>query len=120
MGEEAIERTAAGMGGKSVGPLVLEAVAAYHSRPEWKYRRAAIASLARLAEGARDYFKSHLTNTIDLLAVAVNDACFRVQYEVSQTLSQFYKYFLQYLLTLGDSNGGSPGCTLPRENWFSR
>ena len=43
VGEEAIERAAAGMGGRIVAPLVLAHVQKYIVNPDWKHRRAAVA-----------------------------------------------------------------------------
>ena len=54
VGEEAIERVAAGMGGRMIAPLVFPAVEAFAKSSEWRHRRAAIAALGRLAEGAAD------------------------------------------------------------------
>ena len=51
VGEEAIERVAAGMGGRLVIPPVLSAIQQFIPVADWKKRRAAVAALCRLAEG---------------------------------------------------------------------
>lgn len=52
VGEEALERATAGMGGRVMAPPVSSAVTTLLSSPDPVHRRAAIAGLTRLAEGA--------------------------------------------------------------------
>jgi len=79
---------AAGIGGKSIGPLILDAVTNFYARSEWNYRRAAIAAMSRLAEGSSQYFKSYLPATFDILNKAVFDPSFIVQYEAIQMIGR--------------------------------
>ena len=60
VGEEALERAAAGMGGRVVAPPLLALVQQFMGRPDWQHRRAAVAGLARLAEGATAQCKALL------------------------------------------------------------
>lgn len=93
VGEEAIERAAAGMGARVVAPPVLSIVQQYFIRPEWQYRRAAIAGLSRLAEGAVQQFKQYVPQAIPLLLAAVNDPSPRVKFEAIQTIGRFASLF---------------------------
>ena len=89
VGEEALERLAAGLGGRTVGPLVISLVEQYASSPDAAYRRAAVATLCRLAEGASKIFqKSYLTTTFDFLQSSLQDASPRVQYQSLQAVGQ--------------------------------
>ena len=89
VGEEAIERAAAGMGGRVVTQPVITIVQQYAMRPEWQYRRAAVAGLSRLAEGATDYFKQYLAQAVPLIRQALNDSSPRVKFEAIQTIGRF-------------------------------
>lgn len=82
VGEEAIERLTTGLGGKIMIPLVAELVQQYAQSQDSKHRRASVAALVRLAEGATSSFKSSLENSINLLSVLANDSSLRVQYEI--------------------------------------
>ena len=98
-GEEAIERAAAGMGGRVVAQTVLTIVKEYAVRTEWQYRRAAIAGLSRLAEGATDHFKQFLGQAVPLLAMALTDSSPRVKFEAIQTIGRFASL---YPASIGD------------------
>ena len=89
VGEEAIERAAAGMGGRVVTQPILTIVQQYSVRPEWQYRRAAIAGLSRLAEGATDHFKQYLSQAVPVILQALNDQSPRVKFEAIQTVGRF-------------------------------
>ena len=93
VGEEAIERAAAGMGGKVVAPPVLAAVTQYATHAQWKYRRAAIAAMARLAEGCTAFFKPHLNSAVEILSSALSDPSPRVQYEAVQFIGRLAPLF---------------------------
>ena len=89
VGEEAIERVASGVGGRSVGPHVISAVEQYASSEDPTYRRAAIAALSRLSEGSSKIFqKSYLTSTFDFLSSALQDQSQRVQFQALQSVGQ--------------------------------
>ena len=88
VGEEAIERAAAGLGGKSSAQPIMEAVNTYYARAEPESRRAAVAAMHRLAEGAPKFFKIHLPSAVEMLRLAVNDVSPRVQYEAIQMVGR--------------------------------
>lgn len=88
VGEEAIERAAAGMGGKFVAPHVMNAVSSHFVSPQAESRRAAIAAMHRLVEGSAKFFKPHLTNAVDVLSTAINDISPRVQFEAIQMIGR--------------------------------
>lgn len=87
-GEDAIERMAAGMGGRTLAEPVLGLVSQYFSQSNWKYRRAAVAGLTRLAEGATQVFQPHLETTLQFLCAAISDASHRVRYEAIQSIGR--------------------------------
>jgi hypothetical protein len=68
VGEEAIERVAAGLGGKALGPYVVALVQEYAASENSSHRRAAVAALSRLAEGSsKVILKSKKTFTKNIL-----------------------------------------------------
>jgi importin-5 len=90
VGEEAIERAACGMGGKTVAPIVLNLVQTYSTNSDWLYRRAAVSSIARLAEGSPNAFKNHFDIAINFLVTSITtDPSIRVKYEAVQAVGQF-------------------------------
>ena len=92
VGEEAIERVAACMA-KNIAPLVFEAVTQFTGRSEWTHRRAAIAALARLAEGSSSFFKGYLQPAVQMVGAALSDPSQRVQYQAIQAIGQLAQLF---------------------------
>lgn len=88
VGEEAVERVAAGLGGKTVLPLVLPLVQTFATNNQWFYRRAAVCALSRLAEGCTKLFETHLPASCDFLLAALHDSSFRVMYEAEQAIGE--------------------------------
>lgn len=89
VGEEAIERMAAGMGGKNLAPLVFSQVQAYAANGQSApHRRAAVAAMSRLGEGAPKVFKGYLKSALDFLLPALSDSSPRVQYQAIQAIGQ--------------------------------
>ncbi len=83
-GDEAMERIATGLGGKSVTEVVLTRVQQFLQKPEWKYRRAAVAAVCRLAEGSTKFFTKYLSSVVSFLTTCLQDRSVRVQYEAIQ------------------------------------
>lgn len=94
VGEEAIERVAAGMGGRTFAPVVFSLVAQYMGDARWLHRRAAVAAMGRLAEGCAQMFvKSYMEPAIDLLAKALSDPSPIVLYEGVTAVGRFAALF---------------------------
>jgi hypothetical protein len=93
VGEEAIERITAGMGGKSIIPLVLPLAQSFAASPHWYSRRAAVAAITRLAEGAEKMFEVQLPICCDFLFASLHDSSVRVQYEAEQAVGQLALLF---------------------------
>ncbi|KAJ1437419.1 armadillo-type protein [Ochromonadaceae sp. CCMP2298] len=89
VGDEAVERMAAGLGGKSVSELVLAMVTQYSADPDYKKRRAAVAALCRLAEGSTKHFTRYLPQALAFLTQALQDSSPRVRFEGIQTIGRF-------------------------------
>jgi hypothetical protein len=89
VGDEAVERVAAGLGGKSVSDLVLALVQGYSPDGDYKKRRAAVAALCRLAEGSTKHFKKYLQTALSFLTMALQDTSPRVRFEGIQTVGRF-------------------------------
>ena len=84
-GDEAIERIAAGLGGKAISQMVLQLVQNYSSDLQhWPRRRAAVAAVCRLAEGSTKHFKQYFSQALAFLLAAAQDRSPRVQYEAIQ------------------------------------
>ena len=88
IGEEALERLAAGLGGKTVIPIVLSMMTSLASSSDWTHRRAAVAALTRLAEGASKLFQPHLSSCTAFLLASLHDCSVRVQFEAEQAIGQ--------------------------------
>ena len=93
VGEEAVERAAAGMGGRVVSQPILMIVQQYVNNPDWRYRRAAIAGLSRLAEGATEHFKQYLDKAVPIIAMALSDVSPRVKYEAIHSIGRLASLF---------------------------
>lgn len=73
------------MGGRIVVPEVLKLVETYSNNASWKYRRAAVAGVNRLAEGCPQYFeKNYLPLSKQFLSKTIADPSPIVKYEVIQ------------------------------------
>ena len=69
-----VERISAGMGGRIVAPEVLKLVETFSNHASWKYRRAAVAGVNRLAEGCPQYFeKNYLPLSKQFLSKMIAD-----------------------------------------------
>lgn len=88
VGEEALERIAAGLSGKTVIPQVLPIVQTFATNTQWFYRRAAVCALNRLAEGCTKLFEPHLEAGCNFLLVSLHDASCRVQFEAAQAIGE--------------------------------
>lgn len=84
--EDAMERLASGLGGKSVCEIVLARVQQYSAHSDWRYRRASLAALYRLAEGCTEYFAKYLPSVVSFIVSSLQDGAVRVQYEALQVL----------------------------------
>jgi importin-5 len=97
IGEEAIERAAAGIGRQLVPP-VIQMVQEFSTNSNPHYRRAAVAALSRLAEGATEFFqKQYLEATLPFLRSALSDTSPRVRYQAIQAIGQFATLFPKLL-----------------------
>jgi importin-5 len=97
VGEEAIERAATGIGRLLVPPVV-QVVQEFSTNPDFRYRRAAVAALSRLAEGATEIFqKEYLQATFPFLQSALSDSSPRVRYQAIQAIGQFATLFPKLL-----------------------
>lgn len=82
VGDEAIERVATGLGGKSISEPVLSLVQQYFTTgKDYKYRRAAVAALCRLAEGSAKHFKKYMPQALQFLAASLQDPSSKVKFE---------------------------------------
>lgn len=95
VGEEALERAAAGMGGRVLVPSTFCLAQQYMASSEWAARRAAISGLCRLAEGCAKSFKSYLPNALKFLEAALVDPSPRVRYQALETIGRFANLFPQ-------------------------
>lgn len=99
--EDSMERLAAGLGGKSVCDVVLLRVQQYSQNSDWRYRRAALVALYRLAEGAPKFFEKYLPTVSPFVLGSLQDASVRVQYEalqVSDTLMMCLLTYVKFLI----------------------
>jgi hypothetical protein len=82
VGDEAIERVATGLGGKSIAEPILALVQQF-SAPgmDYKHRRAAVAALCRLAEGSAKFFKKYIPHAMAFLSASLQDPSSKVKFE---------------------------------------
>lgn len=115
-GEDAIERFAAALGGKSISEAVLAGVTQYSARPQWQAKRAAVVALSRLAEGCPQPFEQFLPQVVPFFIQCLQDSCPRVQYEAIQGVGrlaalyearcgEFIDQFLPILASILQSDG---------------
>jgi hypothetical protein len=109
VGEEAVERAAAGMGGRVLAPPVLEQVTQFAASAQSADRRAAVAGLCRLAEGSPASFKGYFDQSLSFLIGAIQDASPRVRYEAVQCVGRFASLFTNHIEVL--VNTFVPGLT---------
>lgn len=96
VGEEAIERAAAGMGSRVLATPTLTMVTQYSSNTGSSLqRRAAVAGLCRLAEGSPNAFKAYFEQSLSFLTGAVQDTSPRVRYQAIECLGRFACLFPQ-------------------------
>lgn len=89
VGEEALERLASGIGGRSILQPTLTLVEQYMTQQDSRYRRAAIAALGRLSEGCSKEFSSVLSTAMRLLLNSLtSDTSMRVQFQAIQTIGR--------------------------------
>jgi hypothetical protein len=82
VGDEAIERVATGLGGKSIAEPILALVQQFSAAGmDYKHRRAAVAALGRLAEGSTKYFKKYMPQALTFLSASLQDASSKVKFE---------------------------------------
>ena len=101
-GDDAIERMASGMGGRTLAEPVLGLVQQFYGQSDWKYRRAAIAGLTRLAEGSTQVFKPHYETALQFICAAVSDPSPRVRYEAIQAVGRFAELYSSSVPSLVD------------------
>ena len=102
IGEEAIERAAAGIG-RALVPPVIQVVQEFSSNPDARYRRAAVAALARLAEGTTDIFKKeYFEASLPFFQTCLSDSSPRVQYQAIQAIGQFASLYPKYSVRMID------------------
>lgn len=82
--EDAMERLALGLGGKSVCDVVLLRVQQFSQNSDWRFRRASLAALYRMAEGAAKHFEKYLPSVSPFILSSLQDTSVRVQYEALQ------------------------------------
>lgn len=101
IGEEALERLANGIGGKTIAPVILNYVQQYMSHANFKYRRGAVSAVCRLAEGSKKFFeKEYLMISLDFILQALNDPSPVVQYQAIQAVGQFAVLYPKKMITL--------------------
>ncbi len=95
LGEEAIERLASTLGGRSICDTVLSCITQFSTSTSWQHRRAAIAGLQRLADGCSDYFKKNVfSKALPYVLQACNDSSsVRVQYQAIECVARFADLF---------------------------
>lgn len=84
--EDSVERIALGLGGKSVCDLILMRVQSYSQNSDWRYRRASLVALYRLAEGASKFFDKYVPTVCPFILASLQDPSVRVQYEALQVI----------------------------------
>lgn len=87
--EDALERLCAALGGNTLATPILARVQQYSTSGNWLHRRAAIAALTRLAEGASKHFLQFLPQISPFLISSITqDTAVRVQYESMQAIGR--------------------------------
>eukprot|EP01038_Epipyxis_sp_PR26KG_P010303 gene10303-13849_t len=90
IGDGAIQRITAGIGGGSIATAILSNVQNFaQDRLDWTRRRAAVAGLARFADGSPKQFKKYFEESLKFITNSLQDPIARVRFEGIQTIGRF-------------------------------
>eukprot|EP01097_Dermamoeba_algensis_P002108 TRINITY_DN1837_c0_g3_i1.p1 TRINITY_DN1837_c0_g3~~TRINITY_DN1837_c0_g3_i1.p1 ORF type:complete len:1076 (-),score=326.43 TRINITY_DN1837_c0_g3_i1:39-3266(-) len=86
--EEALDRLALSLGGKTMVPIVFGLIQNLLASPQWQHRHGALMSISVTGEGCFDYLKNHLPDVINVLGKCFADPHPRVRWAACNTAGQ--------------------------------
>ncbi|TPX30988.1 hypothetical protein SmJEL517_g05575 [Synchytrium microbalum] len=88
VGEQAMDRLARCIGGKTVVPITFSLIPKMISSPEWQKRYSALMAISSIGEGCIKIIEPELANVLSLVAPYIRDPHPRVRYAACNTLGQ--------------------------------
>jgi len=93
VGEQAVDRIACALGGKTVLPYAFSVLPAMLQNPDWKYRHAALMTISAIGEGCAKVLERELDKILALIVQHLNDPHPRVRYALCNALGQMSSDF---------------------------
>jgi len=103
-GEEAIDRFALSLGGKSIVPALFNLVPTLLISPDWKQRHAGIMSIALVGEGCSKFLAPHLENVLKYIIPGFTDPHPRVRWAACNAAGQMATDFTPDFQTISHSS----------------
>jgi NAD(P)-dependent dehydrogenase (short-subunit alcohol dehydrogenase family) len=88
VGEEALDRLAIAMGGKTMVPVLFEQIQQLIKSADWKHRHAALMAISQSGEGCEKQMASNLEQIIRMIVEHFTDAHPRVRWAAINTVGQ--------------------------------
>ena len=88
VGEEALDRLAIALGGKTMVPVLFEQIQRLIQSPDWKQRHAALMAISQSGEGCEKQMSSNLQQIVTMIVGHFNDAHPRVRWAAINTVGQ--------------------------------
>ena len=88
VGEEALDRLAIAMGGKTMVPVLFEQIQQLIKSTEWKHRHAALMAISQSGEGCEKQMAANLEQILRMIVEHFNDAHPRVRWAAINTVGQ--------------------------------
>lgn len=88
VGEEALDRLALALGGKSLVPALFSILPSLMSNSDWKHRHAALMALSVIGEGCNKYIAPNLNEIVKTILVFTKDPHPRVRWAACNTIGQ--------------------------------
>ena len=88
VGEEALDRLAIAMGGKTMVPVLFENIQRLIKSADWKHRHAALMAISQSGEGCEKQMASNLEQILVMIVEHFGDAHPRVRWAAINTVGQ--------------------------------
>ena len=88
VGEEALDRLAIALGGKTMMPVLFEKIQAWFEAPNWKQRHAALMAISQTGEGCEAQMAKMLEQIVSTIVTKFGDVHPRVRWAAINTIGQ--------------------------------
>ncbi|XP_076804847.1 importin-5-like [Clavelina lepadiformis] len=87
-GENAIDRFACALGGKTILPHIMATIPPMLQNPDWRYRHAGLMAISAVGEGCHKYMEEILEQIVNAVLPFLGDAHPRVRYAACNAIGQ--------------------------------